>query len=266
MLLLAIPALIAWFNRDSIEELYENRRSVLMFLLLAVGMLLLSYLLVAMPASTGYKILIFSEICLGLLLAAPMRALFHKRYILAFPILLFFALPTSAKIAPRLFFGWPVTVQASENAIFVEPTNAEEHELYAWITKNTSSQAVFIDTRLEVPVFARRALFVGLDPVVEIADGLPDGWYVRASTFIREIIGVGSEVADRRRILAQQLLDRSELPLDGSVIHQLRNEVGDRSLYVIARDGRVRSRLAAMEQFAVMMENDAAMLLRLADD
>ncbi len=266
LLLLVIPASIAWLNRQAIGEFYTNRRPLLMFLFLAVAALLLSYLLVSMPASTGYKILMFSEMCMGLLLAAPLRALFYKHYLLALPVLVCFALPISAKIAPRLFFGWPVSVQAAENAIFVEPEDIDEHELYAWITENTSLQAVFVDTRLEVPVFARRALFVGLDPATQMEDGQPDGWYLPASTFIREIVGIGSDAADRRLGLARQLLDTTELPLDGSVVRQLRDESGGRPLYIIARDERVRTRLAATEHFDVMMENAAAMLLRLTDD
>ena len=35
--------------------------------------------------------------------------------------------------------------------------------MYDWIVRETKPSAVFIDTQLTVPVFARRQLFVGLD-------------------------------------------------------------------------------------------------------
>lgn len=261
--LLIIPALIVWFNRDSFLQRLNDHLPILLFLFLSMIGLQLSFLLIAMPGFSEYKLLMFSEFCLAYLLAIPVRDLFYKRYLVAFAALFFFALPSSAKIAPKLVFGWPVTIQAKTNSIYFEAADAEDRELYRWITSNTSTRAIFIDSRLELPVFGRRALFIGLDRSVPPENPEPDGWYLPASNFIDVIIGVASESSNRRRVLAQELLTASDAPLDETVISELRREVGEQPLYLVARDQRVRSRLSMVEGLEIAMENGAGMVLKL---
>ena len=109
-------------------------------------------------------------------------------------------------------------------------------DLYGWIRMNTSRQAIFIDTELEIPVLAQRQLFVPAADLEKRRHG-------RGLASLREILelqcGNDLEVIERRRRIIENIYGGSSAitSTDLEYLYDLPGPV-----YVVARSSALREK------------------------
>jgi hypothetical protein len=137
-----------------------------------------------------------------------------------------------------------------------------EDELHRFLLAETARESAIVDSHLSVPVFARRALFVGLSDRARRARGVRfhDGWLLDPETVLPALVGgdAHERAAVARAVLAGRAADAA-----GRRLAELARKSGLEHLYVIAREPGAASRLEASDVFRVVFRNAAATVLRL---
>lgn len=191
----------------------------------------------------AYKFLMTAMLPLGLLVAAPLRRLCEARPAPALACLIVLFLPLGARMGQALTGGWPAAQPLTNRGAWLEPLDPAERDLCRWIAANTPPGALFVDSRLTVPPFGRRPLFVGL-PQEPVPPGTHDGWGMPPELILGGVTGADLERAERRRQLAVELLSPRAEPLAHGILTRLRDEAEGLPVYMVARDERIAARLA----------------------
>jgi hypothetical protein len=192
----------------------------------------------------AYKFLMASMLPLGLLVAAPLRRLTETRPVPALACLLLLFLPMGMGMGRAVTEGWPAAQPLTHRGAYLEPLDPAERGLCRWIAERTPKEALFVDSRLTVPPFGRRRLFVGL-PQPAAPPGTHDGWGMPPELILGGVTGADTERAERRRQIALELLAPSAGPANG-ILERLRAEAGGMPVYVIARDDSVAARMTGL--------------------
>lgn len=265
LVLLAVPAGIAICYRERFHQYVAANRSIFTFLLLSVAFTLTAFLLAAWPAMIQYKLLVATEIPLGLLIAGPLATMLADRRKLTVCLMALMALPFAYRITSAVVFGYTATDPVFTSGRDLLHQDPEQRALYVWIDKQTPKDAVFLDTYLTVPPLGKRRLWVGLDTRREDGEltGKRDGWLVTAREIHETVVGVDpAALAERVRIAEAVLLGR-EQPIADATLDELAREVGDRPVFIVARDAGLRQRLAGSARLELDFENQAAAVFRL---
>ncbi len=86
---------------------------------------------------------------------------------------------------------------------------------------------------------------------------------MNASHFIGRVNGMDYRTAARRRRFARQLLATVAKPPQDCMFDALESEVGGRAFYVVARDPRVRLKLAQTDRLQPVFDGAAATVFML---
>lgn len=267
---LAVPGLLVWWDRAALLERLAGQTTLIRFLILSMGLLMLGFVLIGMPANSEYKLLLMSLLPLGLLFASALSDLLRTRRLLACALLWLICLPYVYRFGPILIHGWPTADQTVAEGSMLQPRDPAEAALYEWLRQETPVDAAVIDTWLTVPPFADRALFVGLDQRRE--DGSlrwpgeggdrKDGWTSDPRLLAVEAFGGDLEMYARRRDIATRLLTAGADATNPDMWHDLKTEIDNRSLYVVARDPAVATTLAQNFHLEAVFSNHAATVFR----
>jgi hypothetical protein len=192
------------------------------------------------PLLSEYKFLALATAAAGFPAGLALHSLGSRRPALAAVMLFLLLLPAGSFFAQQLL-ARPGDMQlVAEEGTDLVPTRPEERALREWILGHTSPDALFVDDRLLLPVFARRSLYVALDP-----GGPPEarmraiaGWSMLPSVILSYVVGHDAEKVDARQALARALLGAGPEPADG-VVDALR-EAGAPVYVVVRRAGLAR--------------------------
>ncbi len=129
------------------------------------------YLCIHFPQNSEYKFLLLFGVILGIFGGIALSRIMQRMPVVpGFILLLFFLSPSILNFheIARRYNNHPL-LTAAQKPYFLEKgtsllsADKEENELYQWIKTNTSPNSIFIDSEWKIPVFAQRAMFIGMD-------------------------------------------------------------------------------------------------------
>jgi Uncharacterized membrane protein (DUF2298) len=272
--MLPILLLIVWQRRFLMQRLFQKDAFVICALAMSLGTFAMYILLVA-PEHTEYKYYILSWLSAGIVAAIPMRKLLDRKYILAIVYSSILLFPLSFDLFTYSLESGPFSDPFYRDGVDLRHEDRSEDELYRFLLENTEPQDIVVDSHLTVPVFAQRALLVGLDSrrASILAgqqargdqfgdDSKPmDGWRNPAASFIKLNGYPGDDVA-RRVQLASDLLSQSEIPFDQNTFRELDDLTIGRKLFVVLRGDRPASRYGDSKKFSKIYVTDGAEIYR----
>ena len=259
---LAIVALTIW-QRDRFTRFVREQGVGVLLIAAAAATTAALYVVAYYPQHAEYKLLTLSSICLGILVS-PVLASIHDRHRAAsFVIVAALFLPLGAdvllKVHPK---WWNITDPYVERGTAIEDADPAERAVGRWIRAHTSPEDAFLDSRMTIPVFAERPLFLGTDlRRAKIRGWRPNGWLADPRRILHELEGLPRSLIDSRGDLVKSLLVDGHTPSDAALASAQTRLEGD--LYVIAREPPVSERLAGDPRFEIVFTNSAASVYRL---
>jgi hypothetical protein len=140
-----------------------------------------------------------------------------------------FLLPFFRVVHIRVMRGGGISGSYVEQGVDAISTDDAERELYTWIREHTAQNSIFVDSELDIPVLARRQLYIAM-PGRRRED---QKGYGRISLIMQVQSGYDHAMLRARRHVADQLLGRTGR-LTGEELNDLRSLPGE--LYVVDRD------------------------------
>ena len=214
-------------------------------LITAAGANALAYLLFSFPggAYAEYKFLLLSCFAFGIYGGAGLGAVHSSHRLLWFMLVFSFLLPASFDWIMKLDrSSWVVSHPLIEDGIHLHHAEPDEDALYCWIADHTERDAVFLDTRLTIPVFGRRMLFIGMDDPGDFPRGpIRNGWFFTARRLVGQEGHPSDNIEARLRIAREVYSDTQEI--SQPAIEVLRRISSERNLYVVAREAAVNTKL-----------------------
>ncbi|MGV7223499.1 MAG: hypothetical protein ACQ9MH_18460 [Nitrospinales bacterium] len=240
--------LIIFLMRKHLQSSID--RTAGMILLITIGSLTSCFLFVHILDSAEYKFLGLAGISIGILGGLAFEGIAQKKKWATLVLICLFILPSLDKYWRSIFRvrNHPImsateTPSVYENGTQLFVNNHEEAELYHWIKENTSSDQLFIDTTLRLPIYAQRRLLTGVDQPdgnVEIGYSIyMDGFALRngydedefnlRTKIVRNVYGWEStmnrkkalEYLSQRSILIIVRKDNSTLPFQESGLRKI---------------------------------------------
>jgi hypothetical protein len=197
-----------------------------------------SYIFVHLLASAEYKFLMLSTVSLGIFggVAFYFMSQWCNR-VVVFVLLLLFTIPSIKLVLWRVKSLRDIPISYTEKGIYIYSTDTEENELYEWIRNNTPIDSIFIDTELNIPIFAQRSLFIGMDKV----GGDPTIGYTtnrdkNIDVFLKQRHGHNTDLVNTRRSIVKYIYDRTEkvnIDLDAIFGSQMNIYIVDREKYLV---------------------------------
>lgn len=216
ILLTSVPLLIIILaNHKNLKKL--NSQSAISLVSLLAGTIL-SFICVRFPSSNDYKFAIQSVAVLGIFGGIFLSFMCVKRkriwVVIAMLILIrpIFSYVDSLTTRP-----WP-SVPVETDTRFV--ATGEKAELYEWILNNTSRDDQFIDTKLNVPCFGQRQLFVAIDEYHDNQIVIMPGYSLPIYLLFTDTSGYSFELLEYRYRMLRKIYD-PEVPLDDEELRDL---------------------------------------------
>jgi hypothetical protein len=161
---------VLFFSRNHLKN-HLNRLPLLIILILCT-INALGYIFIHFPADVEYKFLQLSLVCLGILGGISFDCIRQRLNKMAMLLLmLLFFLPCAEVTYRSLTHLANVPITYEEKGRYIHSLDTEEDELYEWIRQNTTTNSVFVDTELSIPIYAQRRLFIGTDKENRITAG-----------------------------------------------------------------------------------------------
>jgi hypothetical protein len=264
VLFLAVPAALVWLNRTTLAESYRRQPQVAGVLLVCAAVTMAMYGAVHMPGSAEYKFLHLTVLALSFPIALALQNVYRKHAAVALLLLFSIALPTTGDFTHQVPVE-PVSDPVRTAGRVLRHADPDEDALYTWMSGETPSDALFIDTHLTIPVLARRQLVVGLDMRRDsgaLEGYAHDGWLITADEFLTANTGVDAERLAALRAIARALLSPESGGVDRELLSQLPRYTLDRPIYVVARDETVHGRLIADAQFKQEFSSEKSSVFR----
>jgi hypothetical protein len=259
VLLLILPALLAWICRKELLESYRRLPHVAGILLGCLAVNLVMYLLIFVPGPSEYKFVLTAVLVMSIPTAMALQILFSTKPAVAVAIMFLVAIPMTMDLVHQPPADTVADLVRSDGRN-LRHTDPAQDALYRWIAQQTPVNAVFIDTYLTIPVLGHRQLLVGLDSR-RAAGGLKgylhDGWLITADEFLRNNTGVDPVRYAALKDAVGRLLATGPDPVDDTLLQRLQDYRRGRPMYVVARDEAVRARLAAAGQFRQVYQGGA---------
>jgi hypothetical protein len=160
---------IVYYNRKYLFEKMHKRNTIILLsvLIQAAG----CYFFVHIPIWIEYKFLIITSVMLGIVGGLAFRRIcqiWHKPFVLL--LLCLFLWPSYyiylgkvTKYENRPIFSILSSKGYIEKGKWLVSPDEEKNELYQWIRENTPADSCFLDTEWDIPIYAQRRLFIGLD-------------------------------------------------------------------------------------------------------
>ena len=193
------------------------------------------FLVLHLPWHSEYKFLALACLCLGVLAGPGLWAL-CQRSRFGFVLAWAFLVPVAAFFTQefRALRGEPGSVL--EQGPYLVTSDPREAELQSWIREHTQDRAVFVDTRLTIPVFGRRSLYVALDHAGSRPERIRAhaGWGLHPTRILELLIGHPPATIAARQAVANALLSADASPPSETVLAELRR-LPDAEIFVVTR-------------------------------
>ncbi len=232
--------LIALRFKELAGRLREGHRPSLLLVLMACA-LLATYVFVSFPLGAEYKFETLAVLCLGVLAAPTLAHLYRRRRALALLAIAFLLFPVSYDLTQKFVRGVPVAEPFVERGFVLEHGDERESEMYRWIASETPLDAVFLDTRANLPAFGRRSVYVA----GEAGQGW-NGWSRTPDSWLHHMHGYAQERIDERHRIVEGVYGKAPDVSDEDVVAALERfgEAG-RTVYALARDAEQDAALAS---------------------
>jgi hypothetical protein len=202
-------------------------------LMLVIVACLGCYLGMHMFNEAEYKFLILLDVGIGILGGLAVSSL-RTRLRPAWMLVLLLGLASPVAVAFDLMirpYSWSRTPQFLERGTTLYYFDPLEDELYRWIRDATPFNAVFMDTKLDIPYCGQRCLYLGWTGVLD-PDRIESGYNMSLQDLLERQSGYSPELLKRRRQFLHQLYSP-----DQPISDELMNEMKEfDSLYIVVRD------------------------------
>lgn len=259
-LLAVLPlAAVAVVYRQALLPLIRRRSPALTILAATALASAALYLFLVIPTGASYKPMIAFVYAAGIAGALPFAELLRRRGTVATLLLAALLMPLAEITLIRLKRGrnWPII--CSENGRDLVHTDSDLKRFYHWIRTATPPQAVFVDSVLHLPVFARRQLFIGMD------SGKPKlGYTLRIRDYLRLSNGYDQAAVRRRRTVVKRLFaDRPQI--GHGLLDEVAATVPGREIYFISRSAMQRQKFEAEPRLLRVFETGGVAAFRLTE-
>jgi len=228
---------IALRRRTLVEQL--SRRSWVHWAVAGSALaLLLAYIFLHVPGHAGYKYRAMAVLFLAVMAAPGLKSIYtYNRFVFVGIVsLLFFSLMFDS--VHKLTRGGPVSELTLADGFVLRHADASEDALYQWISRHTTANAIIVDNKPYVPVFAHRPLFVARG-----GRGL-EGWSTSTTFWLGEVHGHRRRAIEARNEIVDNLYSPTATPRDDTA-WRLAELTGDRPVFIVARN---EEQQAALEQ------------------
>jgi hypothetical protein len=256
---------IAYWQRDALRTEVRSIREGIWVLFTVVFTTAVMYALIDVPTDAGYKYFMLSCIAFGLVAGPGLGRLFVEKPRVAFAAATLLLIPMSADLLTKGYtkWQWGLANNYVEDGQLLRHANAEEDKLYAWITTNTGRDAIFIDSVVTIPVFARRSLYIAPHNRPPRPDKRPaDGW-TDTDVLLEKVLGYAPELIRSRRTLVAEVYADTEL--SGAAKDELRQIGSRRQLFIVARDRQTIGKLKDLSLLSAVYEGTAATVFKVRD-
>jgi len=248
--------------------LYARRRTLLalpranlnsvLIVAAAVATPAVMYVILSPPSRNEYKFLLLCCFSLGILSGAVMESFLRNRGVGCVLLLACLFLPLSSILVERVGGDWPVSDAYREDGRHLHAADPDENALYTWIDRHTDSSAVFVDTKLTIPIFARRQLYVGLDDPSRGDTGaaIHNGWGSATSLLLR-VMSYPAEMVELRQRIAAALCSGDRSPISSKAFAELARGAGGADVYVVARNRKATDSLSSDDRFREVFQTQA---------
>lgn len=201
-----------------------------------------------------HKMLSLTTLAVGLLTGVPLAPLLERRAWAVGLVLFAATLPAFHHVASLATMAVhdPDRYVASGSAL--EPVAPAERAVALWIRERTPPRAVVLDTSLQTPLCAQRALYAPMLPKAGRPDAQLAGWRMEPHKIAILSFGHPKErIAERSEHLIRVLSPRKPRPTD-ALLEEIRERSATAALYAVSRGPRARRRLVADPRFALVFE------------
>jgi hypothetical protein len=202
-------------------------------LILVIVACLGCYLGIHMFNEAEYKFLILLDVGVGILgglAVSTLRTRLHPAWMLG--LLLVFGSPVAVDLGSDLRpYSWSRTPKFLERGTTLSFFDPPQEALCRWIRENTPTNAVFMDTKLDIPCCGRGCLYLAWTGV-ENPDRIESGYNISMQEFLGLESGYSSELLRRRGQFLHQLYSPDQ-PISDALLDEIRKFD---SLYIVVRD------------------------------
>jgi hypothetical protein len=251
--LLPMILLLIWARKAVLDRL-RDRSEATKLLGMSVAINLLLFLFVSAPLWTQYKFYLLAVYGLGIVGGLAFHVLHGRSRAAAWLAFSLFLLSFGLDCAHKAKSWQRVPEPFRESGMMLEHADPAENELYQWIRSKTRANAVFVDSKLVVPIFGQRALFVGLGGELNLKDYTIDGYALDPKTLLLIVDGYAPAlVAERQRIATKLLAGESVSAEERAAVRA----TGDQA-FLIARTSLLNDSLSSAGSFRIAFRNAAA--------
>ncbi len=238
-------ALISFWDWKRISPALEEKRSFFITLALFI---LASAGLYCTITSVAYKYLLMVKLLTGIYAGLVFGLLYEKDRRLFVPLFALFLAPSVLRIDYRLQQAkrWDRPLIYKEHGKYLEHDDPEENALMEWVRNNTRAKDVFLDSKITLPIFAGRQLFVAK----------PMGYAMGYPSVGLALRGHPKELVKKRRKLLNKFINELT-PIDENLLRSVRREISDRSaeIYFISRNSIQQERAVESGRFESVYTN-----------
>jgi len=238
----------------------ERQKSIIALTLLTSTAVMYGSVSLTAPVYNEYKFLILHNFLLGILGGVALEHLYQKRKAAGLLVMVFLLLPAGADLNKKLDLSrWRTSDPSVVRGVSLYPADPAQDQLYQWIERSTPRDALFIDPTLDLPVFAKRRLFVTFPKELS---HLRDGWGAAAEN-LSVLEGKRTGKAAIRTALVKEIYSEGTAQIFPELARELQESAGDQDLYTVARDPKTASKLSASSAFREVYGGEAGSVYQL---
>jgi hypothetical protein len=257
--LLPMVLLVLWARKVIRRRLCERSEPAAL-IGMSVAFNLLLFVFVSAPLWSQYKFLLLGIYSLGIVGGLAFHALCARAWPVAFLVFSLFLFSFGLDCAHKASSWRSVPESFRESGVALDHADRAENDLYQWIRSKTGPNSVFVDSKLVIPVFGQRALFVGLGGQTSFSGYNLNGYTLDAATMLLIVDGYERALVTERQRIATKLL--SGEAVSAAELASVR-ATGD-SAFLVARTEELNSRPLQGGAFRIAFRNTAATLWGLA--
>jgi hypothetical protein len=234
----ALPALLAWLERDALVRRVRARPEPTLGLVAAAATGAALYLGIDAPTDAEYKFLLCGALAAALAIGPELASLHARRPVAALALLALALVPVATHGAELLGTPFGDTSRVAVRGPLLEERDPVRAALDRWIREETPPDAVFVDSELAIPPYAHRRTFALVDPgVLPLPGGdTLHGWSLAPSFFLHHSFGHDLDALAERYRLSLALLAPAAPPPSEAQLAQVRRLAAADAIYVVVRD------------------------------
>jgi hypothetical protein len=253
--LLPMSLLLTW-ARVAVREIMRERGAPAAILGISVVSNLLLFAGLSAPLWSQYKFLLLGTYALGIIGGVAFRVLYVRTWPVALLVFSAFLLSFGLDCVHKATAWRKVAEPYCESGVSLDHADPAEAELYRWIRSRTPPGSVFVDSKLSVPVFGQRSLFVAMPATKNLKAYTTtpgDGYTLDLRIILRVVDGYPETlVTERQRIAARLLSGRLPTAAELAALRA----AGPKT-YLITRTPSLGSRIARLGSFPMAFRSSA---------